>query len=124
MSAKLTAIETLSIREICGASNVSDKWVISDRQLADILTKQGVLTDNLDCALKSNEWRIIYDAPFTSAKNLRKQARSGHFRKMQTASNEESLLTLEFAGTEVAHILGQFQKHKPKLVKSTLDKLK
>ena len=49
------------------------KWVNSDRQLADVLTKQGVLTENLDRALQSNEWRIVFDSSFTSAKNLRKQ---------------------------------------------------
>ena len=47
LSEKRTAIEALSIRQICGASNVQVKWVNSDRQLADILTKQGVLTEKL-----------------------------------------------------------------------------
>ena len=41
LSEKRTAIEALSIRQITTASNVSVKWVNSDRQLADILTKTG-----------------------------------------------------------------------------------
>ena len=80
LSEKRTAIEVLSIRQICSMSNVTVKWVNSDRQLADILTKQGVSTDNLDRALKTNQWNIVYDENSTSAKNPRKQARDGHFR--------------------------------------------
>ena len=80
LSEKRTAIEVLSIKQICSMSNVILKWVNSDRQLADILTKQGVSTENLDRALKTNQWKIVYDENFTSAKNLRKQARDGHFR--------------------------------------------
>ena len=80
LSEKRTAIEALSIRQICAASNVSVKWVNSDWQLADILTKQSVLTESLDRALKTNLWRIVYDSSFTSAKNLRKLQRDGHFK--------------------------------------------
>ena len=57
------------------------RWVNSDRQLADILTKVGVLPDNIDRALKTTEWRIIYDESFTSAKNLRKMKRDVHFKR-------------------------------------------
>ena len=73
LSEKRTAIECLSIKQIISTSNVAVKWVNSDRQLADVLTKQGVLTENLDRALQSNEWIIVFDSSFASAKNLRKQ---------------------------------------------------
>ena len=68
LAEKRTAIEALSIRQITSQSNVAVKWVNSDRQLADILTKEGVLTENLDRALQNSEWRIVFDATFTSAK--------------------------------------------------------
>ena len=96
LSEKRTAIEALSIRQITAASNVAVKWVNSDRQLADILTKQGVIPENLDRALRSGQWRIIFDENFTSAKNLRKQARSGHFKKVQNTT-VESLLATHFS---------------------------
>ena len=82
LSEKRTAIEALSIRQLCTASNVSVKWVNSHRQLAEILTKQGVLTENLDRALKTNLWKIVYDSSSTSAKNLRKLMRYSHFKKI------------------------------------------
>ena len=53
----------------------------SDRPLADVLTKQGVLTENLDRARQSNAWRIVFDSSFTSATNLRKQKRDAHFKR-------------------------------------------
>eukprot|EP00974_Lingulodinium_polyedra_P096848 9385222-Lingulodinium_polyedra.AAC.1 len=51
LAEKRTAIEALWIRQICSFSNIVAKWVSSDRQLADILTKQGVASDDLDRAL-------------------------------------------------------------------------
>ena len=81
LSEKRTAIEALSIRQVTSLANVAVKWVNSDRQLADILTKQGVLTENVGGALQSNEWRIVFDETFTSAKNLRKQKRDAHFKR-------------------------------------------
>ena len=85
LSEKRTAIECLSIRQITAETGVTVKWVNSDRQVADILTKVGVLTENIDRVLRGT-WKIVFDETFTSAKNLRKQnreARSGHFKKIQ-----------------------------------------
>ena len=80
LTEKRTAIEALSIRQICEESNVCLKWVNSDRQLADILTKIGVLPDNLDRVMATNKWKIVFDSNFTSAKNVRKQIREKHFK--------------------------------------------
>ena len=47
------------------------------------------MTGNLDRALKSNEWRIVFDASFTSAKNLRKQKRDAHFKRKVDKKNAQ-----------------------------------
>ena len=85
LSEKRTAIECLSIRQITSESGVTVKWVNSDRQVADILTKQGVMTENIGRVLQGT-WKIIFDETFTSAKSLRIQNREGrtcHFKKIQ-----------------------------------------
>ena len=89
---KRTAIEALSIKQIIDVTNVQAKWVNYDRQLADILTKQGVLPENLDRALKSYTWRTVFDSTFTSAKNLRKQKHDGHFKKLQQSWHCSNIL--------------------------------
>ena len=95
LAEKRTAIEALSIKQICEESSVALKWVNSDRQLADILTKIGVLPDNIDRVLATNKWKIVFDPQFTSAKNIRKQKREMHFKnkakeKINDASTEDS----------------------------------
>ena len=93
LSEKRTAIECLPIRQITAESGVTVRWVNSDRQVADILTKQGVLTENIDRVLRGT-WKIAFDETFTSAKNLRKQnreGRSGHFEKIQTKPKSPNL---------------------------------
>ena len=42
LSEKRTAVEVLAIRQISKATNITTKWVNSDRRLADILTKDSV----------------------------------------------------------------------------------
>eukprot|EP00974_Lingulodinium_polyedra_P048622 4668741-Lingulodinium_polyedra.AAC.1 len=58
---KRVAIEGLSIRQICSFSNAIAQWINSDRQLADILTKQGVALGKIDRALRTNQWKIVFD---------------------------------------------------------------
>ena len=113
---KRTAIEALSIRQICVASNVSVMWVNSDRQLADILTKQGVLTENLDRALKTKKWRIVFDSSCTSAKNLRKQKRDGHFKKVMDPTCQTFLADL--SKEEISQILSFLNRQRPNRIKS------
>jgi hypothetical protein len=108
LSEKRTAIEALSIRQICAASNVSVKWVNSDRQLADILTKVGVMTENLDRALNSNQWRIVFDSTFTSAKNLRKQKREKYFKKIVDPTSRS--LLAELTPDEMAHVIDMVRR--------------
>jgi hypothetical protein len=109
LSEKRTAIEALSIRQICTASNVSVKWVNSDRQLADILTKVGVMPENLDRALNTNQWRIVFDSTFTSAKNLRKQKREMYFKK--TVDPTSRSLLAELTPDEMAHVIDLVRRH-------------
>ena len=90
LAEKRTAIEALSIRQICEESNVLLKWVNSDRQLADILTKIGVLPDNLDKVMATNKWKIVYDSTFTSAKNIRKQVREKYFKNKAKQENDHN----------------------------------
>ena len=74
LSEKRTAVEVLSIRQICQATGVRVKWVNSDRQLADILTKGQVPIDNLRQVLEQGKWRIVFDPDYVSAKKLRKSS--------------------------------------------------
>ena len=118
LSEKRTAIEAVSIRQICAASNVSVMWVNSDRQLADILTKQGVLTENLDRALKTNQWRIVFGSSFTPPKNLRKQKRDGHFKKVMDPTCQTLLADL--SKEEISQLLSFLNKQRPCRIKSGL----
>ena len=69
-SRKRTAIEALATRQTIGVTNIQVTGVNSDRQLADILTRRGVLPENLDRALKTNNWRIAFGSSFTPAKQV------------------------------------------------------
>ena len=62
------------------ATNIVTKWVNSDRQLADVLTKPQVPTTNCLTLQRTGRWKIVFDETFTSAKKRRKEARDGHFK--------------------------------------------
>jgi hypothetical protein len=66
------------------------------------------MTENLDRALSTNQWRIVFDSTFTSAKNLRKQKREQYFKKIVDPTSRSLLAELtpdEMA--KVIHIVRQ-----------------
>ena len=67
---KRTAIEVLSIRERTKHTNILVKWVDSDQQLADNLSKP-LKYDHLQEVLKKGSLSIVFDPDFVSAKKKR-----------------------------------------------------
>ena len=63
---KRTAIEVLSIRERTKHTNILVKWVDSDQQLADNLSKP-FKYDHLQEVLKKGSLSIVFDPDFVSA---------------------------------------------------------
>jgi hypothetical protein len=68
---KRTAVELLGIKEIIRGANVKARWVNSDQELADGLTKPWKF-DQLIKAMQKGCWRIIFDPDFVSARKARK----------------------------------------------------
>ena len=73
---------TLSIRQACEVSSVHVKCGNSDYTLADVFTKRGLLKENMDRAMKSNQHQFVLDSSFTTAKIPQEEARSGHFKEI------------------------------------------
>ena len=70
MEEKRTAIELLAVKERLKQANLDLKWVHGEQELADGLTKPWK-HEPLITALDRNEWRIIYDPAFQSARRKR-----------------------------------------------------
>ena len=70
MEEKRTALELLAIRERLGQAAVSLRWVNSDQELADGMTKPWRHEDLIK-ALRLAEWRIVYDPAYQSARRVR-----------------------------------------------------
>ena len=68
---KYTALEALSLLERIQMTRTEVRWVHSDTQVADALTKPN-LSGSLCAFLSLGKWRLIYDPTFTSAKTLRR----------------------------------------------------
>ena len=68
---KYSALELLSLSERLREGKTSVRWVNSDAQVADALTKptQG---GSLQQLLSTGRWTLVYDPTFTSAKRLRR----------------------------------------------------
>ena len=62
------------------ATGIKTRWVNSDRQLADVLTKPTAPPASILQLQRTGRWKIVWDENFTSAKNLRKAKRDGHFK--------------------------------------------
>jgi hypothetical protein len=91
LSEKRTAVEVLAIRQISKATNITTKWVNSDRQLADIPTKDYVNPFSIQRMLTTRSWNIIWDPDFVAAKKIKRAARDGHFKGVsQTQSAAKS----------------------------------
>jgi hypothetical protein len=70
MEEKRTAIELLGIKERLSAARIDCRWVDSDQELADGLTKPFHFEQLLK-ALRLTRWSIHFDSNFTSAKRKR-----------------------------------------------------
>ena len=64
---KRTANEVAATRQQMEATGVHCKWVNSDRQLADSLTKP-MASHAMTQLCKTGHWKIIFDKDFTAAK--------------------------------------------------------
>ena len=76
---KRTAIEVAATRQQMEASGISCKWVNSDRQLADSLTKP-MAAHAMKQLCSTGRWKIIFDANFTAAKKVKAAKRDEHFK--------------------------------------------
>ena len=65
------------------ATGIKTRWVNSDRQLADVLTKPTAPSASIHRLQQTGRWKIVWDADFTSAKNIRKEKRDKHFKGKQ-----------------------------------------
>ena len=67
------------------ATGIRTRWVNSDRQLADVLTKPNASPNCIQRLQKTGKWKIVWDANYTSAKNIRKAKRDQHFKNNQNS---------------------------------------
>ena len=105
------------------ATNIATKWVNSDRQLADVLTKPQVPTINCLTLQRTGRWKIVFDETFTSAKKRRKEARDGHFK--YHVNYLHSVQTLPRMQRKVApHVAEPLVQASPFVLKSTMEKKK
>ena len=80
LSEKRTSIEVTATRQQMRATGIRTRWVNSDRQLADVLTKPTAPASSIQRLQQTGKWKIVWDANYTSAKNLRKEIRDKHFK--------------------------------------------
>ena len=59
LSEKRAAIEVIATRQQMKAIGIETKWVNSDRQLADILTKPNASSGPMMKLLRTGRWKII-----------------------------------------------------------------
>ena len=83
LSEKRTSIEVTATRQQMRATGINTRWVNSDRQLADVLTKPTAPSASTHRLQQKGRWTIVWDADFTSAKNIRKEKRDKHFKGKQ-----------------------------------------
>ena len=84
LSEKRTAIEVAATRQQMEATGFDCKWVNSDRQLADSLTKP-MACHAMKQLCDSGSWKIVFDETFTAAKKIKRQVRDQFFKE----KNEE-----------------------------------
>lgn len=68
---KYSALEIMSVMQRLQLCGTQTRWVHSDAQLADALTKR-LTTSSLKRVLSLNTWTLVDDPNFTSAKRLRR----------------------------------------------------
>ena len=70
----------MATRQQMRATGIKTRWVNSDRQLADVLTKATAPPASILKLQTTGRWKIVWDENYTSAKNLRKAKRDAHFK--------------------------------------------
>ena len=75
LAEKRTAIEVVACKQRVQEIGVDVVWVNSDRQLADGLTKPG-LSGALVRFMRHQQWKLVHDPTFTSAKKVRARKRA------------------------------------------------
>ena len=76
----------MATRQQMNATGIKTRWVNSDRQLADVLTKATAPPASIQKLQTSGRWKIVWDESYTSAKNIRKAKRDNHFRNVTDKS--------------------------------------
>ena len=61
LSEKRTAIEVTATRDVMRETGIATRWVNSDRQIADVLTKPQVPSHNLQALQSTGRWKIVFD---------------------------------------------------------------
>ena len=82
LSEKRTSIEVTATQQQMRATGINTKWVNSDRQPADVLTKATAPPASILKLQNSGRWKIVWDANYTFAKYVRKAKRTAHFWKV------------------------------------------
>ena len=88
---KRTAIEVAATRDTMRETGIRTRWVNSDRQIADVLTKPQVPNHSLLAMQSTGRWKIVFDDNFTSAKKLRKQARDASLKQNTQNAQQRAL---------------------------------
>merc|ERR1711994_135079 len=88
LSEKRTSIEVTATRQQMRATGIKTRWVNSDRQLADVLAKPTAPSTSIHRLQQTGRWKIVWNADFTSAKNIRKEKRDNHFKGKQAKGNQ------------------------------------
>ena len=84
---KRTALELMSAKETMTDVGMKCKWVNSESQLADGLTKPGA-SNMLKLAMRSGRWKIVFDETYTSAKKLKKARKATYFAKQSQKKSD------------------------------------
>ena len=90
LSEKRTSIEVTATRQQMRTTGIKTKWVKSDRQLADVLTKATAPPASVLKFQHSGRWNIVWDATYTAAKNVRKAKRNAHSKKVSSSRGNHS----------------------------------
>ena len=92
------------------ATGIKTRWVNSDRQLADVLTKPTAPAAAIQRLCTTGRWKIVWDAEFTSAKNLRKEKRDNHFKNQTGKTQFQSALEEDQKDTGLLSVSSKQQR--------------
>ena len=80
LSEKRTAIEVTTTRQQMEATGIESKWVNSDRQLVDSLTKP-MAAHAMRQLCSAGQWTITFDEMFVAAKKVKKAVRDAYIKE-------------------------------------------